>query len=339
MGHRRMLGKGQSSSCPSYVAGKYTAEEVDDLVFVQGYIPVATEAEFTAVIGSGTPTRTMGLGTCWEGTYTLGRNNKKYVQVEDITFISTLTPNSGVWQNGAIYDGNFKMLLSAVVNVGSTTGLSLFALSSGTGATIRNVWLDVNVIGTAQSMGGISGTVVSGHVIEDCYVQGTNSQTGANGRAGGAVGTINAGAIIRRCVSAVTINNPGATGTNYGGLVGLCTGTIENCIAYGSVNARDNCGGLVGGTNTGCSIVNSFCYNTVAGNSFLGGLVGRSFAGTASNSYWDTTIGLATSPLGTGQTTVALQTPTSNTGIYSAWTIPPWNFSGVPNYPNLTTTP
>jgi hypothetical protein len=75
----------QSGSCPPYTPGLYTKEEIDDLVDNQGYIPVASAAEFD-LIDSGS-SETMGAGSCWEGTYTTGLN-EKYLFVNNIDFTS-----------------------------------------------------------------------------------------------------------------------------------------------------------------------------------------------------------------------------------------------------------
>ena len=72
MGHRRMIAKGASSSCPSYTPGLYTSEQIDTLVFVDGYIPVASASEFDAIRTGAS--ETMGAGTCWEGSYTNQEN-------------------------------------------------------------------------------------------------------------------------------------------------------------------------------------------------------------------------------------------------------------------------
>ena len=59
-------------------------------------------------------------------------------------------------------------------------------------------------------------------------------------------------------------------------------------------------------------------------------------------SYWDTeTSGqanedsLSTSEFGLGKTTSQLQTPTSNTGIYSDWDSEIWDFGEDSEYPKL----
>jgi hypothetical protein len=63
----------------------------------------------------------------------------------------------------------------------------------------------------------------------------------------------------------------------------------------------------------------------VTGLDYVGGLVGRNYQGTVSNSFWDTeTSGQATSDGGTGKTTTEMQ----NTATFSG---AGWNIVAVAN--------
>jgi hypothetical protein len=116
----------------------------------------------------------------------------------------------------------------------------------------------------------------------------------------------------------VTLNNVTTyyTGLFIGGLAGRAhKGIIENSYAAGAVNY----------TITG-----------TAPTTHIGGLVGDHHNSVANDSYWDTqTTNLSSSALGIGKTTSELQTPTSNTGIYSNWDASKWNFGTSSQYPVL----
>lgn len=90
--------------------GKYTWSQIDYLVSVEGYIPVATAEEFRNLKIS--DTQTMGVGSRWEGSYTTGLD-KKYVQVNNIDFEAyidgvgnKLSPIGGSTPFTGVYDGN-----------------------------------------------------------------------------------------------------------------------------------------------------------------------------------------------------------------------------------------
>ena len=71
------------------------------------------------------------------------------------------------------------------------------------------------------------------------------------------------------------------------------------------------------------------------GSASHGGLVGEG-AGSVRDSYWDIeTSGQTTSAVGTSKTTVALQSPTSATGIYIQWSEDNWDFGNSMQYPTL----
>ncbi len=520
MSHRRILGKGQSSSCPTYTPGLYTAEQIDDLVNNQSYIPVASASEFN-LIDSGV-LQTMGVGTCWEGSYTTGVG-QKYVQVEaiDFTGFGTWSSSNSISSFSGIYDGNeldcnnitqtsslftsssagyiirntrFGGTYSISDNTSNGKAPVLGETASGTFAnnqyngTVQNTLSPTNqnlagLIGIATSVvdltcsdnvftgsvtapGGdfvafiigratdITGTgtfdnnswlgstfsaascsliaPLSGSLANSNVSNSINSTSfTADESVSGLIGQCNSGTVnISNCSNTgditstggdvgglfgvnsnatVVVNdsfNTGAieyTGTNVnqatGGLAGILVSatstsnitTFNRCRNSGNITGHRYVSGLVGAGsasftesyNEGPVVANNLfaagimsrnnagslddCYNQgsistsggggsglvdVAGSTTIdnsysaatiagpltGGLT-RTGSPTTTNSYWDTTIGPATSGSGTGQTTSALQTPTTNSGIYSAWTIPPWLFNTSVEYPSLSTTP
>ncbi|MBI9032259.1 T9SS type A sorting domain-containing protein [bacterium] len=139
--------------------------------------------------------------------------------------------------------------------------------------------------------------------------------------------------------SCSTIDNSYATGnvssngSVSGGLIGSqASGTVNNCYASGSLSCGWlSYGGLIGYLISGT--VNN-CYATVSVDSYGGGLVGYSNSGaTINNSFWDIeTSGLTTSAGGIGLTTYQMKTPSYfvDAGwsliVYNAYDEADWGF-------------
>jgi hypothetical protein len=464
------------SSCPSYTPGLYTAEEIDTLVNVDGYIPVASAAEFD-LIDSGV-SETMGVGTCWEGTYTTG-TDKLYVQIENINLTSlsatyvALAPTASF-----VYDGNNKTL-SNLSTTGSTAAVHLFSspdaytfknsiidtftIDKTTGANggilgqsegsytnieVRNstisgssaagltgaasssatvsgikinnctinatgsahgvavgcnvsnsIVIDSEINGTSLTAGicnllatgctvestvinSTSGDVVcgvtnyagagttennvvlnstinangriicgisqarSGHILKRNRIQGTNvNVTGSRNRIGGISGLFFAGGTIEEC-EVINCNIDAPSSSDVGGIVGYDqsnnTNLISDCrVVGGTVNGGSNVGGIMGrAIQSNTTNTNSFSTAAITGSSNVGGAYGGYSSATITAVYWDTvTSSNPTSAAGTGQTTSALQTPTTNSGIYSAWSLAVWDFGLSTEYPTLINTP
>ena len=227
----------------------------------------------------------------------------------------------------AQFEGNGYTISNLTINRGRTNGVGLFGYT-GSGAEIANVGLlNVDIMGNASSVGGLVG--VNGGIITNSYATGSIS---ADSNLGGLIG-VNEG----------TIMNSYATGyisgdKDVGSLAGGNSGTITNSYATGSVRGTFfSIGGLVGG-NSG-TITNGYATGSVRGSSFsssdVGGLVGGN-SGTITNSYWDVDAsGIQTSAGGTSKTTVALQSPTTATGIYGSWSSDNWDFGTSSQYPVL----
>ena len=225
------------------------------------------------------------------------------------------------------FEGNGFTISNLTINRGRTNGVGLFGYT-GSGAEIANVGLlSVDITGTSSNVGGLVGVNVS--IITNSYATGSIS---GDSNLGGLVGG-NSG----------TITNSYAVGhisgdKDIGSLAGGNSGTITNGYATGSVRGTFfSVGGLVGG-NSG-SITNSYATGSVRGTSFsssdLGGLTGGN-SGTITNSYWDVDAsGIQISAGGTSKTTLALQSPTTATGIYSSWGSNHWDFGTRRQYPVL----
>ena len=237
----------------------------------------------------------------------------------------------------ATFKGNGHTIANLYINRTSVTNNALFARTKSS-STIRNVGLvnvDVTVTasgtGTAYSAGALVGT--NRGTIRACYATGRVEGLTAGGLVANNQGT------IRASYAAVRVRSG-----NYGA-GGLTTsnssGTIRDSYATGTVVSD-------GSSSSGLAIVNtdkirdSYATGLVWGGDDplppSGGLVGANYSsGTITTSYWDTdTSGQTTSAGGaTGQTTTALQTPTSATGIYSTWDTDLWHFGTTSQYPVL----
>ena len=253
----------------------------------------------------------------------------------------------------ANFNGNGHTIANLTINAPSSQFSGLYRSTGlfghiGNNPVIENVGLtDVNITadfgnGTALVYaGGLTGYLVG--TVRTSYVTGTITATAGTGyiitNVGGLIGYVAAqgpGNRINACWTAVNVSvTSSATGAT-------------------SAGDEDAAGGLVGrlisSSSTTSAVTASYARGTVAStrsNSLRGGVVARAggASSTATASYWDSTINSSSSDgPGTGQTTTALQTPTSYTGIYSAWNIDlndesggddPWDFGTGSQYPVL----
>ena len=171
-----------------------------------------------------------------------------------------------------------------------------------------------------------------------------------NHRVGGLVGSNRNGAEIHNSYAVGNLN----AACLSGGLVGEQftadrtnpedISTIRNSYAYiNIVLANDSCtsnrtksgAGLVAMNDTS-DIVNSYAVLDAASNTLISGFNAMSSGTTVvTNSYWDMDIYSTNGGAGSGQSTVALQSPTMATGIYAAWSEDDWDFGTSTQYPTL----
>ena len=230
-----------------------------------------------------------------------------------------------------------------------------------------NIIANSNVTGTVSGdyyIGGLIGiNFITNNKVVDCHshsiVSGRDRSVGGLiGRSGG-----------RITGSYATGNVFGAGASDVGGLVGYNSSDIVASYATGNVFGTHRIGGLAGASATaiitdayatgnvqGISagdvqgaedvlvgglvgsnfaiINNSYAIGRVSGDGDMGGLVGHN-EGAIAASYWDVrTTGQPAEENGdAGQTTRALQAPTSATGIYANWNpswVGLWHISPVP---------
>jgi hypothetical protein len=274
--------------------GKYTESEFDDLIFIDGYVPVATVAEMDAL--RNTISQTMGLGTKYENTYTTG-TDKKYVLYQPLDFTSFGTFTSFTGWTG-IFDGNevsisnldlndslFSTTLLAgaeVLNYRGDITLNTTLSSVGAitaqlnGGLLTNNKITIDFTTTAINSGGLLFSLTSG-TITDCEVNGTMDVTASSG---GICGLQDGGTIEKSKVN-LTIT---ANGSNVGGISGRSNvGVVSECATFGSLT---NSGVSVFYTSGGiseCYIPVNDCYSQMAitANSctYVGGLIGRNRSG------------------------------------------------------------
>ena len=216
-------------------------------------------------------------------------------------------------------------------NVNVTGGDNTGGLAGWNLGTINNAYVSGRVTGMRNRVGGLVGHNLSGINRSSVRVRVSGSTNPNHQSAGGLVGFNHSNAIIRNSFAIAEVSGR----QQVGGLVGfLQTGEIYDSYARGSVTATttEDIGGLVGLINNAGQqrVNNSYAIVEVAGNGTdVGGLVGeRTAADTVVNdSYWDIqTSGQDTSDGGTSKTTMELQEPTTNEGIYASWSPDNWDF-------------
>ena len=303
-----------------------------------------------APIGSGSTTPFMGILDGFGHTVsnlTINRSSTNYVGLFGYTGAGSIVRNVGL-AGGSVTGATY---------VGALVGF-------GTGS-IGNSYVTDSVTGNGNKVGGLVG-LDSGGIIISSYATGavsggsyvgglvgfssassiSNSYATGSVSGGWAVGGL-VGDNFNNSTGRAVINTSYATGSvsgtaSYaGGLVGLNNSisghivTIGNSYAMGTVTGGSDVGGLVGfNNNSTSSISNSYATGSVSGTgSYFGGLVGHSFNGTVSNSFWDTTTsGQSSSAGGTGLTTTQMQTQANFTSATSANgnVNPNWDFSTTP---------
>ena len=245
------------------------------------------------------------------------------------------------FNRGAITASHSTASVRGHDNVGGLAGVSdgTIKTSHATGSVLG----DKNVGGlVGMSSGTISSSHATGSVHGYQIVGGlagfSERNTNLSYATGSVSGNFDVGGLTG--INNHTISASYASGTvngekKVGGLVGSNLNTVSGSYATGAVTGDYSVGGLAG-VNAD-TIRTSYATGQVAGNSGVGGLVGwRDQTATVSDSYWDTeTTGVSTSAGGAGKATNELQSPTSTTGIYAAWSSDVWDVGASIQYPAL----
>ncbi|MDZ4184788.1 MAG: DUF1566 domain-containing protein [Desulfuromonadales bacterium] len=141
--------------------------------------------------------------------------------------------------------------------------------------------------GGGSDLGGLVGNVQNGTSIADCAAYGSISVNSVSSlRTGGLLGTLWESSLERSFATGDVVGRD-----NVGGLVGHNgRSSIAHAFATGNITATangiTNYGGLVGSSDSGSTIINSFSTGNVTGIAMVGGLIGRQTADSSvTNSY------------------------------------------------------
>lgn len=278
----------------------------------------------------------------------IGNNTTKFTgvfdgnnrQISNFTYISTGTSYIGLFGYVEGVSGEIKNLYLVDPNIHAGTGDSVGTLIGKVASnssvsncsvengnvvgddyvgglaghnhhgTITNCY-SVGIVSGSDWVGGLVGRLFGG-TISDCYSSSNVSVTGTYG-AGGLIGNIINGT-VERCYSDST-----ASGDFFvGGLVGdNSSGTIRDCYSFGSVSGTAGVGGLLGNNNESGACTRCYSATSVAGSGVTtGGLIGYSFGGPVTDSFWDVnSSGQTTSGGGTGKATFQMQTESTFTSV------------------------
>ena len=267
------------------------------------------------------------IGDSWSNCFR-GNYNGNNFKINNLYINRSIENYVGLF--GYVYYGNINNSYSSgsVVGNNSVGGL----VGSLEDSNIYNSYFCGSVVGN-NNVGGLVGDKYYGD-IDNSYFSG--SVVGDWG-VGGLVG-VHYGSNIDNSYSTGLV-----FGNDYvGGLVGEnYFGNIDNSYSSSSVVGNETVGGLVG-VHYGSNIDNSYSTGSVVGNFTFGGFVGNFTSGNILNSYYDNETSNQSNAFGSGsttgivgKTTIELQTPTSNTGIYANWSLSNWNFGTSNDYPKL----
>lgn len=213
------------SDCSDFDQGRYSYKELNSMITRQGYIPVASESELVAMKTAGT--KTMGAGTCWEGSYTLNvgfsENDDKFVQVRNIDFTLGGAWTTAINIGNAVYDGNDL----SINNFDGEVGL---LDASNAPAYCLNIHMNLNVNSTSRFI-PIVDRLTGGSVI-NCSTSGTIVTTAfASGVCSLSDFEVIEDTLICDCSSSVDI-----TGSSVGG---ICFGAINRVVPHYVITIRD----------------------------------------------------------------------------------------------------
>ncbi len=242
--------------------------------------------------------------------------SKDFEQTADIVFTASDFQSGGSFYNSGAgfspigngttafsgsYDGQGFWIANLTIRRSSTGFIGFFGQSTG---SISYVRLQADSISGGQYTGGLVGYNTG--TVSYCSTSG--AVTGSSYFCGGLM-AYNQGA-VNYCYSTCTVTG----NEEAGGFVGQQGGdTITDCFATGAVSASSYAGGFAGADINGAF---KYCYSTgsVPNNGSSDGFLAYISSGSATGCFWDeTTSGTTISAAGTGETTSAMQTPSTFT--------------------------
>ena len=210
---------------------------------------------------------------------------KMMADVDLTEFLEDENPSQG-WQpvgNSSsacfkgILDGNGKTITGLWMNRPNNDCVGFFGYTSG--ATIKNVNIEANIIVGNMGVGGLSG-VSNNSTFSSVSFSATKIQ--GNTYIGGLIGNTGDKMTLIDNVVTVTIN---ATGDYVGGLIGLNNAgtylSISGCKVndskiIGNDNVGGACGGITGNHSSTNIISASYIHADITGNNKVGGICGYS---------------------------------------------------------------
>jgi hypothetical protein len=208
---------------------------------------------------------------------------KTYVDLTGIPFPGI---GNGTTLFTGVFDGNQRVIGHLQMNLPAASYVGLFGAISG--ATIKNLTLDVDSVVGSTYVGGLVGYAASG-AITNVTVNGVGATSGDVNGAGSFVGGVVGfnGATISNTIAHVSV---ASNNTYIGGLAGYSYGTLTQSGATGAVTSSvaQRCvyaGGLVGYTSA--QVSQSFAMGPVStpSSGVTGGLVGWSIGSSVVDSY------------------------------------------------------
>ncbi len=191
---------------------------------------------------------------------------------------------TGTTSNGSISSVSFEGTVSGASYVGGLIGKD-----AGTGASTRQTLsATAKVTSSSNYIGGIMSNVTGSVTYNDLSFTGSITGGGTNG--GGIVGYGDSSTIERGAASA----NLSGSGMYWGGICGRrCN--IDRSHFSGDISVSStSVGGILGGADSTLTVTKSYATGSISGTSYVGGLVGNTFAGfgpyTISDSYAQTSV-------------------------------------------------
>lgn len=251
-------------------------------------------------------------------------------------------------------------LVKNCANYGNTQRAALGNTVSGT----VDGFINYGIVDTTRNAAGIIVTLngIAKNIINYGKFISKNDGSGpANQNGAGLVNTINVSGILedsvmvgecdmyRQCGGLVRINHGvcrkvemrGDMIVNTNSAAGIYDnrGVMEN-VRIAEISVTGTAAGIAHIARAGCEIKNCISLADLPGSNTVGGIRTVQAGATVSDVYFDNTISpISAGQGGTGYSTVDLQTPTSNTGIYANYDPAIWDFGTSSEYPKLTTIP
>lgn len=193
-------------------------------------------------------------------------------------------------------------------------GLEYKGIFNGQGNVISNVFINRP---TSYNI-GLFGYLLNGQIlnlgVENVNITGERAVGGLLGyNSGKVIGCYSTGTIVGG------LSQDSWTSVSTGGLVGHSLwGYIAESYSSASVTGYQYTGGLIGNLYNS-TLINSYSTGAVFGTGNpKGGLIGYNVNSSQTNSFWDTqTSGVATSPLGTGKTTLQMKALSTFQGLWN----------------------